>query len=94
MTSQDGNGGVSHFGVELLGLCSLYGMVIYNGMKMCPKLGSITCKTYNGQSVVDYVLCSQNSVSRLLEFNTGCCPIGLNFDHMPLLVKFNIHDDN
>ncbi|KAH9298296.1 hypothetical protein KI387_029978, partial [Taxus chinensis] len=40
--SQDGNGGVNHFGVKLLGLCSLYNMVICNGMKAWPKSSNIT----------------------------------------------------
>ncbi|KAH9299597.1 hypothetical protein KI387_031279, partial [Taxus chinensis] len=85
--SQDDSGGVSHFGVELLGLCSLYNMVICNGMRAWPRLGNITCKTYNGQSVVDYVICSQSFISTLLEFEIGDCPIELKSDHRPLLVK-------
>lgn len=32
-TSQDYNGDISHFGAELLGMCSLFGMIIYNGMR-------------------------------------------------------------
>jgi len=66
--SQDENGGVMHFRVELLGLCSLFGMVICNGMRRWPTSGGITCKTYNGQSVVDCVICSQSFTSRLLKF--------------------------
>ncbi|KAH9298448.1 hypothetical protein KI387_030130 [Taxus chinensis] len=85
--SQDGNGRVNHFGVELLGLCSLYDMVICNGMKTWPRSSNITCKTYNGQSVVDYVICTQSTICRLLEFEIGDCPIELKSDHNPLLVK-------
>jgi hypothetical protein len=73
--SQDGNGGVKHFGVELLELCSLFGMVICNGMRGWSSLGGITCKNYNGQSVVDYLICSQSFTSRVLKFVIGDCPI-------------------
>lgn len=55
-TSQDGNGNVSHYGADFLGLYSLYGMVICNGMKNWLRSNGITCKTHNGQSVVDYVI--------------------------------------
>lgn len=66
-SSEDGEGGVSHFGAELLGLCSVFDMVICNGLKSWPKSGCITCKTYNGQSVVDYVICSQNLIAKVLD---------------------------
>ena len=65
MSSHDGKGSVSHFGAELLGLCSLYDMVICNGMKTWPRFGDIMCKNYNGQSVVDYMICSQSFISNL-----------------------------
>ena len=55
-------------------------------------MGGVTCKTYNGHNVVDYILCSQTSISRLLEFNIGACPIELKSDHMPLLVKLDIQN--
>jgi exonuclease III len=87
--SQDGNGGVTHFGAELLGLCSLFGMVICNGMRGWPASGGITCKTYNGQSVVDYLICSQSFTSRVLKFDIGDCPIEMKSDHAPLLVKLD-----
>jgi hypothetical protein len=90
--SQDGNGGVTHFGAELLGLSSLFGMVIYNGMREWPTLGGITCKTYNGHSVVDYLTCSQSFTSRVLKFDIGDCPIEMKSDHAPLLVKLDFHD--
>ena len=91
--SKDGNGSVSHFRAELLGLCSLHDMVICNGMKAWPTSGGITCKTYNGQSVVDYVICSQGLICKLLEFNIEACPIEMNFDHMPLCIKLGIQSN-
>ena len=74
-TSQDGNGSVSHFRIYLLGLCSLYDMVICNGMTTSPRSSGITCKTYNGQSVVDYVICSQSFICNLSNFRIVVCPI-------------------
>jgi len=60
-------------------------------MKAWPTSGGIMCKTYSGQSVVDYVICSQSIVCNLLEFNIEACPIEMNFDHMPLCIKLGIH---
>lgn len=51
--------------------------------------GGITCKTYNSQSVVDYVTFSQIFVSRVLEFEIRECPIELKFDHAHVLVKLD-----
>jgi hypothetical protein len=87
--SQDGNGGVTHFGEKLLGFCSLYGMVIFNGMRWWLTSGGITCKTYNGQSVVDYLICSQSFTSRVLKFDIGDCLVEMKSNHAPLLVKLD-----
>lgn len=81
---------MTQFGAEFLGLCSLYGMVICNGMKSWTRLGGITCKTYNGQSVVDCVICSKNFISKLLEFGIGDTSYEMKSDHLPLLVKLGI----
>lgn len=51
-TSQDGKEKVSHFGVELLGICSLNDMVICNGIQNWSKSNSITYKTYNVQIII------------------------------------------
>lgn len=55
---------------------------------------AITCKTYNGQSVVDYVICSQNLTTRVLEFEINNCPIEMKSNHMPLLVKLDFASNN
>ena len=60
-------------------------------MKAWPRSSEITCKIYNGRSVVDYVICSQSSICNLLEFNVGACPIEMNFGHMSLFIKLGIH---
>lgn len=90
-TSRDGNGNMSHYEAELLVLCNLYGTVICIGMKNWLRANSITCKTHNGQSVVDYVIFSQSSISKLLNFNIEICPLEMNSNHMPLFIKFGIN---
>ena len=87
--SRDDEGEVSHFGVELLGLCSLSDMVICNGMRRWPTSWGITCKTYNGQSVVDYVIFSQSFIPRILKFDIGDHLIEMKSDHAPLFVKLD-----
>lgn len=82
---------MSHFGIELLGLCSLHDMVIFNGMKAWPRSGDITCKNYNGQSVVDYVICSQSLICNLSDFRIGAYPIEMNSDHSPLFINLGMH---
>ena len=58
-------------------------------MRRWSTLGGITCKTYDGQSVVDYVICSQSFTSRLLKFDIGDCSIEIKYDHAPLFVKMD-----
>ena len=64
-------------------------MVICNGMRGWPASGGITCKTYNGQSVVDYLICSQSFTSRVLKFDIGDFHIEMNSDDAHLLVKLD-----
>lgn len=90
-SSQDDKGKVNHFGAELLGVCCLHNMVICNGVRKWPNSGYITCKTYNGQSVVDYAICSQNYTSKILEFEIGECPTGLNLNHNLISLKLTTH---
>ncbi len=90
-SSQDNTGKVNHFGAELLGLCCLYNMVICNGMERWPKLGGITCKRHNGQSVVDYVICSQDYVASIINFEIEECPIELKSDHNSISIRVATH---
>lgn len=72
-----------------MGLCSVFDMVIFNGLKSWPKSGCIMFKTYNRQSIVDYVICLQNLIAKVLDFKIGVFPLELNSDHMPLFVKMD-----
>ena len=90
-SSQDSMGNINHFGAELLGLCFLYNMVICNGMEKWPKSSGITCKRYNGQNVVNYVICSQDYVTKIINFEIEDCPMELKFDHNPILIRVATH---
>jgi hypothetical protein len=54
-----------------------------------PTSMGITCINYNGQSVVDYLICSQSFTSRMLKFDIGDYPIEMKSDHAPLLDKLD-----
>jgi hypothetical protein len=43
----------------------------------------------HGQSVVDYLICSQSFTSRVLKFDIGDCPIEMKYDDAPLFVKLD-----
>ena len=58
-------------------------------MRRRPTSGGITCKTYNGQSVVDYVICSHSFIPRILKFDTGDHLVEMKSDHAPLFVKLD-----
>ena len=87
--SRDGDGEVSNFGAELLGVSSFSDMVICNVMRRWPTSRGITCKTYKGQSVVDYVICSQSFIPRIPKFDIGDRLVEMKSNHAPLFVKLD-----
>jgi hypothetical protein len=60
-------------------------------MRGWPTSRGITCKTYTGQIVVDYLICFQIFTSRVLKFDIGDCSIEMKYDHVLLLVKLDFH---
>ena len=62
-----------------------------NGMEKWFKSGGITCKRHNGQSVVDYVICSQDYVAKIINFEIKDCPMELKSDHNPILIRVATH---
>ena len=82
------------YGVELLGVYNLYDLIIGNGLKAWPSSGNITCHTYNGQSVVDYVISSKKFMTSFIDIEVKDCPIEMNSDHNPIYVKIIIQKDN
>ena len=64
-------------GKELLDMCISSNLSILNGQTFGDYLGKFTCFQYNGNSVVDYCLVSDNLVHNILYFHVH--------DHNPLL---------
>ena len=60
-------------------------------MEKWPKSGGITCERHNGQSVVNYVICSQDYVTKIINFEIEDCPMELNSDHNPILIRVATH---
>ena len=57
-TSEDKK--INHYGKRLIDLCIANNLLIVNGRSVSDPTGSCTCYTYNGSSVVDYMLCSKD----------------------------------
>ena len=55
---------VNRFGDHLLDLCKATEMRIVNG-RIFPNTDKMTCFTHNGESVVDYLISSENNFSSL-----------------------------
>lgn len=60
---------VNNSGKNLLNLCKESGLKILNGRKIGDIQGNFTCITYNGCSVVDYMLASQDLLDLICTFN-------------------------
>ena len=54
----------NHFREEFLTLCGAFNLIIFNGLSRWKRFGKFTCNTYNGASVVDYMICSQNLIKK------------------------------
>ena len=64
--------GTNRFGENLLELCKAVNMRIVNGrLHKDRSIGRMTCYTYNGESVVDYVLTSQINFNIISDFEIG-----------------------
>ena len=53
---------INHYGRRFIDLCIANDLLIVNGRSVSDPAGSCTCYTYNGSSVVDYVLCSKELI--------------------------------
>ena len=62
--------GANRFGDFLLDVCKAVNMRIVNGLLFNDKaIGKFTCTMHNGESVVDYLLTSQEDFTKLLHFH-------------------------
>lgn len=74
----------NHFGEVLLTLCGALNLIICNGLDKWKRSGKFTCNTYNGASVVDYVICSQSLIERIDEVKIGENRWDLKSNHNPI----------
>ena len=74
---------------QLVDICVNTGLQIVNGQVGADRgIGSFTCFTYNGSSVVDYVLAEEGIRERIVSFEVG--DLQIHSDHCPLLLKLDI----
>ena len=77
----------NHFGEELLTLCGAFNLIICNRLDRWKRSGNFTCNTYNGASVVDYVMCSQSLIEKIDEVSIGEHIWDLKSDHNPIFIR-------
>ena len=73
----------------MLTLCGAFDLVICNGLTRWEKSGNFTCNTYNGASVVDYVICSHSLCEKIEEVLIGDQICDLKSDHKPVYLSFS-----
>ena len=81
---------VQKYGRKLVEICIDDNMYILNGRTLGDLQGNSTCFSSRGHSVVDYFVCSQNLIQKVLKLHVNNltmfsdhCPIELNI-HLPL----------
>ena len=81
--------GANRFGEFLLDVCKAVNMRIVNGRLFNDKaIGKFTCTMHNGESVVDYLLTSQEDFAELSHFSINDFNIFSN--HAPISFNFRI----
>ena len=66
-----------------------FNLISCNGLERWKKSGDFTCNTYNGASVVDYVIGSQNLVEIIDEVEIGEHIWDLKSDHNPIYINLS-----
>ena len=84
-----GDKGCNLFGEQLLTLCGAFNLVICNGLTRQEKTSNFTCNTYNGASVVDYVICSHSLCEKIEEVLIGDQLWDLKSYHKPIYLGFS-----
>ena len=79
-------------GEEILDMCKSLNLYIANGRKVGDPFGSYTCLKWNGNSVVDYLLASQEIFDKVPIFKIGIFQPMLS-DHCPLLYSLEITEN-
>ena len=73
----------------MLTLCGDFNLIICNGIDRWKRSRNFTCNTYNGVSIVDYVICSQILIENIDEFKIGEHIWDLKSDHNPIYIKLS-----
>ena len=77
--------GSNSYGTKLSELCLMSNMMVLNGRVCGDSLGKFTCCTTNGQSVIDYALCTKYVVSDVIDFHVD--DFNIFSDHAPICLK-------
>ncbi|KAL3677234.1 hypothetical protein R1sor_027182 [Riccia sorocarpa] len=75
----EGWNGMSEFFMQF---AAAGGLTIINGTAPFPDTRSVTCRTHNGSSTVDFLLACKSARDRILDFSFG--PFSPESDHRPL----------
>jgi hypothetical protein len=81
------NKSCNFFGEQLLTLCGAFDLIICNGLARWVNSGNFTCNNYNGESVVDYAICSHGLCEKMEEFLIGEQLWELKSDHKPIYLS-------
>jgi len=81
--------GCNLFGEKLLTLCGALDLVICNSLTRWEKYGNFTCNTYNGESVVEYVIFSHGLCEKVEEILIGNLLWDLKSNHKPIYLSFS-----
>ena len=73
----------------MLTLCVAFNLIICNGLDIWKMSGNFTCNTYNGESVIDYVICSQSLIENIGKVKIGEHNWDLKSNHNPIYLKLS-----
>ena len=82
---------VNQFGKKLIRLCQESRLRILNGRTLGDLQGNVTCYKYNGKSLVDYVIVSEELMCKIEHFKvmSEVKDVSLS-DHFPILASVNM----
>jgi len=81
--------GCNLFGEKFLHLSGAFDLVICNGLTRWEKSSNLTCNTFNGANVVDYVIFSHGLCGKMGEVLIGDQLWDLKSDHKPIYLNFS-----
>ena len=73
----------------MLTRCGSFNLIIFNGLDIWKRSGQFTCNTYNGASVVDYVIFSQRLIEKIDKVKFGEHNWDLKLEHNPIHINLS-----